>query len=87
MVMKMNKNGFVKKLSELTGYDINQCNKINDIIEDSFIVEKKEKILQKFESELKFDKKQADNLYQIIMGILKSEITHKLKYPFKSQNS
>lgn len=89
MVTKMNKNGFVKKLSELTGYDVNQCNKINDIIEDTFIIGKegKERIIQRFKSELNFDEKQVNHLYQIVLNILKSEISNKLKHPFKSQDS
>ena len=86
--MKMNKNEFIKKLSKQTGYDEGKCNLINSIIEDTFIIGKKnkEKMIEKFESGLNFDEIEANKLYEIVMNILGTEIKNKLKHPFKSQD-
>ena len=86
--MKMNKNEFIKELSKQTGYDEEKCNLINSIIEDTFIIGKKnkEKMIEKFESGLNFDEVEANKLYEIVMNILGTEIKNKLKHPFKSQD-
>jgi len=88
MVMKMNKYGFIKELSNQTGYDEEKCTLINSIIEDSLIIGKKnkEKMIEKFEMKLNFDKIQSNNLYETVMNILGKEIKNKLKHPFKSEN-
>lgn len=39
----MDKNGFINELVKQTGYDEEKCNKINSIIEDIFIIGKKNK--------------------------------------------
>ena len=88
MVMKMNKYGFIKELSNQTGYEEEKCTLINSIIEDSLIIGKKnkEKMIEKFEMKLNFDKIQSNNLYETVMNILGKEIKNKLKHPFKSEN-
>jgi len=88
MVMKMNKYGFIKELSNQTGYEEENCKLINSIIEDSLIIGKKnkEKMIEKFEMKLNFDKIQSNNLYETVMNILGKEIKNKLKHPFKSEN-
>ena len=84
----MNKNEFIKELSKQTGYDEGKCNEINSIIEDTFIIGKKnkEKMIERFKAELNFDNNEADKVYDIIMIILGSEIKNKLTHPFKNQD-
>ena len=84
----MNKKEFIEELSKQTGYDEEKCNLINSIIEDTFIIGKKnkEKMIEIFEKELNFDEIEANKLYEIVMNILGTEIKNKLKHPFKSQD-
>lgn len=86
MVIKMNKSEFIKELSKQTGYDEAKCNLINSIIEDTFIIGKKnkEKMIEKFESGFNLDETEANKLYEIVMNILSTEIKNKLKHPFKN---
>ena len=84
----MNKSEVIKELSKQTGYDEEKCNLINSILEDTFIIGKKnkEKIIEKFEGAFNFDEIEANKLYEIVMNILGTEIKNKLKHPFGSQN-
>ena len=84
----MNKSEFINELSKQTGYDEEKCSLINSIIEDTFIIGKKNKeiMIEKFENGLNFDKNEAEKLYETVMNILGSEIKNKLKHPFKSQD-
>ena len=86
--MKMNKNEFIKELSKQTGYDEEKCIQINSIIEDTFIIGKKnkEKMIEKFESGLNLDEIEANKLYETVMNILGTEIKNKIKHPFKNQD-
>ena len=86
--MKMIKNEFIKELSKQTGYDEEKCTLINSIIEDTFIIGKKnkEKMIEKFENQLSLDENGANELYETVMSIIGSEIKSKLKHPFKSQD-
>lgn len=88
MVIKMNKTEFIKELSKHTGYDEEKCNLINSIIEDTFIIGKKnkEKMIKNFENRLNFDENEATKLYEIVMNIIGTEIKTKIKHPFKSQD-
>ena len=76
----MNKSEFIKELSKQTSYNEERCNTINNIVEDTFIIGKKnkEKIIEKFEKQI--------NLDEIVMRIIGTEIKNKLKHPFKSQD-
>lgn len=84
----MNKSEFIKELSKQTGYDENKCNVINNIVEDTFIIGKKnkDKMIEKFEKQIELDENEADKLYETIMSIISSEIKNKLKHPFKSKD-
>lgn len=44
MAMKMNKENFIYELSKNTGYSKEDCNTINDILEENFFISKKIKI-------------------------------------------
>lgn len=43
MVIQMNKKGFILKLKEKLNYDEEKCIKINEILEDTFLIGKKNK--------------------------------------------
>ena len=84
----MNKSEFIKELSKQTGYDEEKSILINNIIEDTFIVGKKnkKKIIEKFENQLSINENESDKLYELVMSILSCEIKNKLKHPFKSKD-
>ena len=50
----MNKSEFIKELSKQTGYDEEKCIVINSIVEDTFIIGKKnkDKMIEKFEEQI-----------------------------------
>ena len=84
----MIKSEFIKELSKQTSYNEERCNTINNIVEDTFIIGKKnqEKIIEKFEKQINLDENEANKLYEIVMRIIGTEIKNKLKHPFKSQD-
>lgn len=84
----MNKSEFIKELSKQTGYDEEKCIVINSIVEDTFIIGKKnkDKMIEKFEKQINLDENEANKLYEIVMRIIGTEIKNKLKHPFKSQD-
>ena len=84
----MNKNEFIKELSNQTGFEEEKCILINSIMEDTFIFGKrnKEKIISRFESELNLDGTESEKLYKTVMGIVGHEIKDKLKHPFRNQD-
>ena len=84
----MNKTEFIDALAKKTGFSEAECTKINSILEDVFILGKnhKEKLVEKFEAELKLEKEKAEKLYEDAMGLIGSEVKDKLKHPFKSQD-
>ena len=84
----MNKSEFIKDLSKQTGYDEEKCIVINSIVEDTFIIGKKnkDKMIEKFEEQISLDENEANKLYETIISIIGSELKNKLKHPFKSQD-
>ncbi len=84
----MNKSEFIKELSKQTGYDEEKCIVINSIVEDTFIIGKKnkDKMIEKFEEQISLDENEANKLYETIISIIGSELKNKLKHPFKSQD-
>lgn len=84
----MNKTGFIKELSKQTGYDEEKCILINDIMENYFIFEKKnkDKIIKDLQIKACLNENDSENVYDIAMKIITGEIKNKLKHPFKSQN-
>ena len=81
----MNKKEFINELKNKLNYTEEKCNKINDIIEDTFIIGKKnkDKMLNKFISELNITKKDANKIYETVIDIISDGIKDKLKHPFK----
>lgn len=84
----MNKTGFIKEISKRTGYDEERCVLINNVIENYFILgnKNKEKIIQDLKIKASLNEDEAQNVYDIIIKIIGTEIKNKLKHPFKSNN-
>lgn len=85
MVIQMNKKGFILKLKEKLNYDEEKCIKINEILEDTFLIGKKskEKMIGRFIEEINVDEEEANNIYETTMNIIGSGIKDKIKHPFK----
>ena len=84
----MNKSEFIKELSKQIGYNEERCKKINDIIEDTFLIGKKnkEKMIASFIEKLGIDENEANQIYESAMQIIGNGVKDKLKHPFKSQD-
>lgn len=83
----MNKGEFIKRLQEETGYNEDRCTIVNEVIENNFIFSKKNK--QKVIDSLmlkSFTEDEAENIYDIAMRIIASEIKNKVKHPFRSRD-
>ena len=83
----MNKEIFIKKLSELSGYDIEKCTIVNDVLESHLIIGKKgqEKIINDFETKLGITEDEANSLYNMCVTLLNKELKNKIRHPFKSR--
>ena len=84
----MNKKEFIKALKKETNYSENTCSIINDILENNFIIGKKnkEKIIAELENKLEITQVEANKIYNIVSCIITNEIKEKLKHPFKSKD-
>lgn len=82
----MNKEDFIKKLSELTNLSEEKCTTINNILEDTFLIGKnnKEKMIKKLEEKLEITKEEAESIYEKAMSVLATSLKDKLKHPFGS---
>lgn len=84
----MNKSDFIKKLAKKTGLDEKKCAEINNVIENNFIVgrKNKDKIISELISKINIDEKEANKIYNSAMEIIGSGIMDKIKNPFKSND-
>lgn len=82
----MNKDKFIKELSKQTGYNEERCILINDVIENYFIFERKnkDKIIQDLQAKASLTEDDSENVYDIAIKIITEEIKNKLKHPFKN---
>lgn len=82
----MNKEDFIKKLSEITKLDSEKCEKVNEIIESTFLIGKKNKeiIIEMIIDKIGIKKIEAENIYEKSMSIIKDALKDKLKHPFRS---
>lgn len=89
MVIMMNKTEFVNELTKNLSYSYDKCLTICNILENSFFISKREKerIIDDFIQKLNVSKKEALEIYDTSITILKNEIKSKLKHPFKSWKS
>ncbi len=57
---------------EVTGRSEDDCKKINEILNNTFLIGKnnKQKMMDQFCEALKIDKEQADELYNQCMGVI-----------------
>ena len=88
MVMIMNKTMFLKELEEKTNLSEKDTLVVSSILDDYFVFGKnnKEKIVNAIKEKLNIDNCQADEIYNIAMNIISSNIKEKIKHPFKSQD-
>ena len=88
MVMKMNKQGFIKELSKRLSYNENECTIINNILEDNFFISKKnkDKIISEIVLKLDIDIDEATRIYEIAIKIINEQIKDKLRHPFKNKD-
>ena len=88
MVMIMNKTMFLKELEEKTNLSEKDTLVVSSILDDYFVFGKnnKEKIVNAIKEQLNVDDAQADEIYNIAMNIISSNIKEKIKHPFKSQD-
>ena len=82
----MNKIGFIKSLQEKTNLSSDKCILVNDVLENHFLIGKKNKDRMKedLKKQLKIGEQEAEELYIISMDILKDSLKEKLKHPFGS---
>lgn len=84
----MNKESFIKELERVTGLSTEKCIIINSILEDHFIVGKKnkEKMICDIMETLDMNDAEAEKIYESAMSIIGTGIKDKLKHPFRSQD-
>lgn len=78
---------FIKELSKKTGYEEEMCEKINEIVEETFIFgeNNKEKMIAKFIEKLGVDESKANEIYEAVSSTIGGGIIEKIKHPFKNQ--
>lgn len=88
MVMKMNKEKFIKTLATTLNIEEEKCLIINDILENNFFISSKnqDKIIDELIKKLNITPEEAENIYDTAITIIKNEVKNKLKHPFGSQN-
>ncbi|MBO5376590.1 MAG: hypothetical protein J6A52_07065 [Bacilli bacterium] len=88
MEKKVNKKEFAKSIKEQTNYNDEKCMMIVNIIEDNFLLltNNKDKIISELIEKLSVSFEEANNIYNISITIIKSEIKRKILHPFRNQN-
>ena len=83
----MNKDKFVKELMNKTNYSEEQCEEINEIVENNLFTlkNKKSKIINDFIN-MGFSIDESNNLYNTCIYILESSLKNKIKNPFSFKN-
>lgn len=81
----MNKSGFIKQLSEKLNIDESRAREIADLLEDNFLIGKKnkEKTINLFIEKLNVSEEEADNIFNTSCDIIKENLLDKIKHPFK----
>lgn len=83
-MMKMNKAGFINELSKQLSLSVEKYAVINDILEGNFFISKKSKpkIVDELIRRLDISSDSAENIYDVSVRVLNSEIKNKLHHPF-----
>lgn len=81
------KEELIAKLEKETGLEHAQAVMFNSILEDHFILgrKNKEKIVADIEAQLKVEADKAETLYETAMSIIGEGIKDKIKHPFGEQ--
>lgn len=84
----MNKQEFITKLSETTECTREDCEKVNEILENNFIFSKKnrDKIAGEISLSLSVDMEQAYVIYDQAKEIIVGGAKDSLKHPFRSKD-
>ena len=84
----MNKTGFLKQLQEKTNLSEKDTLVVSSILDDYFVFGKKNKnkIVSAIKEKLNVTDERADEIYNITMSIISSNIKDKIKHPFKSKD-
>lgn len=87
MEKKMNKTEFIHTLAKKINYSIEDCAKINEILEHNFFLSRKNrsKIIHEFINTFHISSTEADLIYNSCMEIIMKEIKNKVKHPFKNR--
>lgn len=88
MVKKMNKTYFLEQLKEETNLSEKDVLALSSILDDHFVFGKKnkDKIVSDIKGKLEVSNDKAEEIYNITMSIISSNVKDKLKHPFKSQD-
>lgn len=84
----MNKKEFIKVLADRLNKSVEECEVINNILEENFIIgrKNKEKTINSLISKLEISEDEANGIYETFASIITSEIKNKIKHPFKDQD-
>lgn len=82
----MSKRKYIKELSKELNCNFEYANKISDILEDNFLLGKKnkDKIINMFIREFNISIDEANKIYDISYSVIMKEIGNKLIHPFKN---
>ena len=85
MVISMNKTEFIEELSKKINYSIEDCTRINSILEDNFLFGKNNKIktITALMNNLNIDEEEGNRIYDITRSIISKAIKNKIKHPFR----
>ena len=88
MVILMNKEEFIKTLSDRLSYNEEECTIINNILEENFFISKKnkDKIISEIVLKLDIDIDEATRIYELSKKIINENIKDKMKHPFKGKD-
>lgn len=82
----MNKRGYIERLKKELNMDEEKVITIESIMEDSFIIGKKNKEtkINKLIEVLNINGEEANHIYEVASSIIAEEIKNKIKHPFRS---
>lgn len=83
----MNKRDMINMLKEKTNYNEEKCIIINDILEDNFIIgrKNKDKIISQLIEKINVTLDEAEEIYNAAMEIVTVSVKDSVKYYFKSK--